>query len=143
MNDVVIKDIKGEGYEGIKTLLYANDKLEKEKKSRPLLKISVGLYCWFEHVKTGNQNEKTFQARVATLKKTDTVNSKLNSITDELIIDIENAQLHESGLIIEYITKFKIGYGGFRIPTGSSHIELPLWIKYIKACTNIQNDDTR
>ena len=32
INDVVIKVIKGEGYEGIKTLLYANDMLEKGKK---------------------------------------------------------------------------------------------------------------
>ena len=33
INDVVIKDIKGEGYEGIKTLLHANDILEKERKT--------------------------------------------------------------------------------------------------------------
>jgi len=33
INDVVIKDIKGEGYEGTKTLLNANDILEKEKKT--------------------------------------------------------------------------------------------------------------
>ena len=56
----------------------------------------------------------------------DNVNSKLSSIVDELIVSIENAQLHESGLIIEYITKFKIGYGSFIIPTGSSYIDLPL-----------------
>ena len=33
INDVVIKDIKGDGYEGIRALLYANDILEKEKKT--------------------------------------------------------------------------------------------------------------
>jgi len=32
INDVVINNIKGEGYEGIKTLLNANDILEKERK---------------------------------------------------------------------------------------------------------------
>ena len=69
INYVVIKDMKGEGYEGIKTLLYANDIPEKEKKKRPLFKISVILYCWVEHIKTGNQSETKFQARVATLKK--------------------------------------------------------------------------
>ena len=36
-NDVVVKDIKGEGYEGRKTFLYANNILEKEKKHMPLL----------------------------------------------------------------------------------------------------------
>ena len=50
----------------------------------------------------------------------DNVNSKLTSIIDELIINIKNAQLHESWLIIKYPTKFKIGYGGFIIPSGSS-----------------------
>ena len=45
INDVVIKDIKGEGYEGIKTLLYADDVLETEKKNMPIFKISVRLYC--------------------------------------------------------------------------------------------------
>ena len=45
------------------------------------------------------------------------------------IANIENAELHASGLIIKkYVTKFKIGYGGFRIPNGSSYIDLPLWI---------------
>ena len=65
---MVIKDITGEGYEGIRTLLYANDILEKEKKHMPMFKISVRLYCWVEHIKTGNQSEQKFQARVATLK---------------------------------------------------------------------------
>ena len=50
-------------------MLYANDILEKERKHIPLLKVSVRLYCWVEHVKTGSQSEKKFQARVATIKK--------------------------------------------------------------------------
>ena len=73
--------------------------LEKEKRNMPMFKISVRLYCWVEHEKTGNQSEKKFQARVVTLRKPDNVNSKLKSIIDELIVNIENAQLHESGLI--------------------------------------------
>ena len=56
-----------------------------------MLKVSVRLYCWVEHVKTGNQSEKKFQAWVATIKKMDNVNNKLNSINDELIVNIENA----------------------------------------------------
>ena len=32
IHDVVIKDIKGEGYEGIQTLLHANDILERKEK---------------------------------------------------------------------------------------------------------------
>ena len=32
INNVVINDIKSEGYEGIKTLLHANDRSEKERK---------------------------------------------------------------------------------------------------------------
>ena len=99
----------------------------KRKENRPVFKVSVRLYCWVEHVKIGNQSEKKFQARVATSKKMDNVDSKLNNIPDELIINIENAQLHESGLIIiRYITNFKIGYGVFKIPTRSSYIDLPL-----------------
>ena len=42
---------------------------------------------------------------------------------------------------MKYITKFKIGYGSFIIPSGSSQVDLPLWIKNKKACVNIQSDD--
>ena len=94
----------------------------------PMLKISVRLYCWVESKTAGEFSEQN-QARVVKLTKQHNVNSKLNGIIDELIANIENAQLHESGLIIKCITKFKIGYGGFRIPNGSSYIDLPLWIK--------------
>ena len=47
-------------------MLLVNDMLEK--KNRPVLKASVRLYSWVEHVKTGNQSEKKLQARVATIK---------------------------------------------------------------------------
>ena len=63
IDDVGIKEIKGEGYAGIKTLLYANDLLEKEKKNLPMFKISVRLYCWVEHVKTGNQSANKFSSK--------------------------------------------------------------------------------
>ena len=42
INDVAIKDIKGEGYEGIKTLLYANDMLETCQCSKLQLDYIVG-----------------------------------------------------------------------------------------------------
>ena len=80
---------------------------------------------------------KKFQARVVRLTKQQNANSKLNIVIDELITNIENAQLHESGLIWTNKTKSKIGYGGFKIPNGSSYIDLPLWIKNKKACINI------
>ena len=68
INHVVTKDTKGEGYEGLETFLYANDILEQEKKTMPMFKISVRLYCWVEHIKTGSQSENKFQASVVTLK---------------------------------------------------------------------------
>ena len=55
---------------------------------------------------TGGFSEN--QARVVGLTKQQNVNSKLNIVIDELIANIENAQLHESGLIIKYINKFKL-----------------------------------
>ena len=64
-----------------------------------------------------------------------------NNVIDELIMNIENAQFHESGLIIKCITKFKSGYGGLTILTGSSYVDLPLCFKNKRACINIQNDD--
>jgi hypothetical protein len=38
---VVIKDIKGEDYAGIKTLLYANDMLEKKRKTCQCSKFQI------------------------------------------------------------------------------------------------------
>ena len=40
---MVIKDIQGEGYEGMKTLSCANDMLEIGKEKVPMLKISIEL----------------------------------------------------------------------------------------------------
>ena len=34
-----------------------------------MFKVLDRLYCWVEHVKTGTEREKKFQARVATSKK--------------------------------------------------------------------------
>ena len=47
-------------------MLLANDIVEKERKHRPMSKVSGRLYCWVEHVETGNQSEHKFQAAVAT-----------------------------------------------------------------------------
>ena len=77
-----------------------------------MFKISIRLYYWVEHENTGNQNEKKFQARVVTLKKPDNVNSKLNRITDQLIVNTENAQLHESGLIFIISLNSELGMAG-------------------------------
>ena len=54
----------------------------------------------------------------------DDVNNELSNVVDELIINIESVQLHGSVSIINYITEFNIGYGGFIIPTSSSYIDL-------------------
>ena len=52
---------------------------------------------------------KEISSKGSNKEKKGNVNSEVNSITDELVKNNENAQLHESGLIIKYITKFKFG----------------------------------
>ena len=64
----LLKILKGYGYEGIRTLLFANDILAVEKKHMPMLTIWVRVCCWVEHAETGIQSDRTLQARVVTLK---------------------------------------------------------------------------
>ena len=109
----------------------------------PMFRISVRLYCWVEHIKNWEPRWTEISSKGCYIEKPDNPNRKLNNINDELIINIQNAQLHESWLITKFITKFQIGYGGFRNPNGSSYIDLPLWIEHKKACVNIQNDDSK
>ena len=65
INDIVITDIKGDGYEGIRTLLYANEILEKEQKHMPMLKISVRLYCWVESKTAGETVGEFSEKRIS------------------------------------------------------------------------------
>jgi len=61
----------------------------------------------------------------------------------EIITHIENSQLHESGMELEQVIQYEIGFGEYAIWRGRGYIDLPLWITVTKACVNINNDDNK
>ena len=75
--------------------------------------------------------------------KTDDLNQKLLKAQQEVITNIENAQLHESGMELEQVIQYEIGVGEYTIWRGRSYIELPSWISVKKACVNINNNDNK
>ena len=61
----------------------------------------------------------------------------------EIITNIENAQLHESGMELDQVIQYEIGVGEYTIWRGKSYIDLLQWISVKKACVNINNDDNK
>ena len=61
----------------------------------------------------------------------------------EVITNIENSQLHESGMELEQVILYEIGGGGYTIWWGKSYIDLPSWVTVKKACVNINNNDNK
>ena len=110
-------------------MLYADDILEKERKTCQCSKCQLDYIVLGWTYKNWEPKWREISSKGCYIEKPDNVNSKLDSITDELIMNIENSQFHESGLITKHIITITIGYGGFRIPVGSSYISLPFWIK--------------
>ena len=58
---------------------------------------------------------------------------KLINVQQETITNIENAQLHESGMELDQVIQDEIGVGEYAIWRGQSYIDLPLWISVEKA----------
>ena len=61
----------------------------------------------------------------------------------EIITNIENAQLHESGMELDQVIQYEIGVGEYTIWRGKIYNDLPQWIRIKKACVNISNDDNK
>ena len=61
----------------------------------------------------------------------------------KIITNIENAQLHESGMALEHVTSYQIGVGESTMWRGRSYIDLPSWNNVKKACVNTNNDDNK
>ena len=61
----------------------------------------------------------------------------------EIVTNIENAQLHASGMELDQVVQYEIGVGEYTIRRGKSYIDLPQWISVNKACVNINNDDNK
>ena len=50
---------------------------------------------------------------------------KLMNAQQEIITNIENAQLHESGMELDQVIQYDIGVGEYTIWRGKSYIDLP------------------
>ena len=84
-----------------------------------------------------------FTARQFTCSRHDGLNQKLLNAQEEIITNIENAQLHESGMEFDQVIQYERGVGEYTIWRGRSCIDLPSWIRVKNACVNINNDDNQ
>ena len=61
----------------------------------------------------------------------------------EIITDIKNGQLHESGMELDQVIQYEISVGEYTIWRGKSYIDLQQWISVKKACVTINNNDNK
>ena len=69
------------------------------------------------------------------------INSVLNNIAHDIEVQIEIAELTQSGLVLLQVQSLVISYDRYNPTRGSSYIPLPDWVANKKACINIKNND--
>ena len=69
------------------------------------------------------------------------INSVLNNIAHDIEVQIEIAELTQSGLVLLQVGRLVISYDRYNPTRGSSYIPLPDWVANKKACINIKNND--
>ena len=142
-SNFVIYDINEKGYDGLVHIEHATPYLQQQVNRHGNVKIMVRVRCWVLSKKDAQRYEYPFTARQMRCSKTDDFNKKLLKAQQEVITNIENAQLHESGMELEQVIQYEIGVGEYTIWRGRSYIELPSWISVKKACVNINNNDNK
>ena len=61
----------------------------------------------------------------------------------DIITNIDNAQLHESGMELDQVIQYEIGVGEYIKWRGKSYIDLQQWISVKKTCVTINNNDNK
>ena len=83
------------------------------------------------------------RSRVHTVLTVDELQDTLQTLIDDITIDIETKELRGSGFKIVGIKKIVMHLNKYTPARGASYIPLPEWISNKKACINIQNDDSK
>ena len=76
-------------------------------------------------LKNGERHEYPFTARQFNCNRNDDLNLKLPKAKQQIRTNIENAQLHESGMELDQVIQYEIGVGEYTIWWGRSYIVLP------------------
>ena len=84
----------------------------------------------------------TFKSRKYEVN-TDGITDVMTKMAKDIGTQIENAQLSNSNIVIEKISKTTTNYDKYN-PTGAgSYVELPEWLSLKKACISIKNEDQK
>ena len=72
---------------------------------------------------------------------TDDITDVMTKMAMDIEIQIENANLSKSNIVIEKISKLTINYDKYNPTRAGSYVELPKWLSLKKACINIKKED--
>ena len=126
------------GLRGLAYLKYQEDRIKQFLNRNTGMKIFIHVDAFSK-----DGDNITFKSRRYEVLNTDDVADVMSKMAQDIELQIENANLSKSNIVIEKINKITINYDKYNPTRAGSYIELPKWISSNKACINIKNEDNK
>jgi len=145
LNDIVIKNIKIKGLNGLSYINYQKDDLKEFLRKKGSLKVMVEALITFEELDENGDVKKEFTHKLES-RRYDVFNNEdltdaFKRIPSDIDLAIEMRFLKKSGLRVKKVEEIHIHYNRYNPTRGGSYIQTPEWIANKKACINIKNTD--
>ena len=139
-NTYSVSDIRLKGLKGLSYLKYQKQRMVEFLSRNPNMKIIVEVDLALKN--TDNEEiRRRLRSRRYNVHNPEEINSVLNNIAHDIEVQIEIAELTQSGLVLLQVQSLVISYDRYNPTRGSSYIPLPDWVANKKACINIKNND--
>ena len=139
-NTYSVSDIRLKGMQGLSYLKYQKQRMVEFLNRNPNMKIIVEVDLALKN--TDNEEiRRRLRSRRYNVHNPEEINSVLDNIAHDIEVQIEIAELTQSGLVLLQVQSLVISYDRYNPTRGSSYIPLPDWVANKKACINIKNND--
>jgi len=145
LNDIVIRNIRIKGLNGLSYINYQMDDLKEYLRKNGSLKIMVEALIEFEELGENGDVKKDFiqklESRRYEVFNIEDLTDAFKKIPADFGLAIETRFLKKSGLRVNKVEEIHIHYDRYNPTRGGSYIKTPEWIANKKACINIKNTD--
>ena len=141
-NAYTISNIHLKELNGLSYFSYQFDRLNEYLKENKGMKINATvklrvMNLWDE------VRDVVVRTRSYTVVNEDDLKDALRRMRPDIETRILDMGLYQSGLIIDKVINIHMMYNKYNPTRAGKYIELPMWIKYKRACVNIKNQDDK
>ena len=133
MNSFSISNTNMNGLRGLSYLKHQGDRIKQFLNRNTGMKILIHVGALSKDGET-----LTFKPRRYEVLNTDDVADVMSKMAQDIELQIGNANLSKSYIVIEKISKTTVNYDKYNPTRAGTYIELPKWISSKKACINIK-----